>query len=703
MRRVGERGAGKWEQITWDEAINTISEKWSAYTDEFGSHSIGFYWGSGNQAALNGPPMGLPTRLANILQWTLVDYCTDVAQNYGSTRILGDVALTNVMTDIVNANKVFMWGTNLAETWWMFWWPLADALEQGTQLITIDPNFSTTAGKSDWWISNRPGSDSALLLGIMQHIIAENLHDKQFLLSHTTAAVLIHETEKRFMRMSDLGVAPQEGPVSATTGRPTTIDPPLVWDLSTNTAVAIDTAKEPALLGSYTVNEIRTTTSFDLLQAMLEDYTPEKTSPLTDVSVDDIKKLALMQTEGNIYNIPGYSSQAYLNGAHFGQALALLPLITGKIGKTGNSTGSCWWFFPTNGAFFAPTGTVTNSVPVLAMPEIMRDGKLKGEDYPIKSLYIAAGNPVSSSVESNTILEWWDKIEFIVVADQFFNDSSSRADIVLPVTHSYENEDFLNYGYYPFMGVSERAVEPMYETKSDSDIARIFAEKFGVSEYFQKSNEEFARELLDEAPLAKELGITYDRLREEKEIAWGQPNIRYEGGQFPTETGRAFIFVENPVPRIDFGQTLDPSTEYLPVFFPPDESWPDTEAKQKYPLALMSERLRSRWHTSDFDNAWMLEITPEPIVKINPKDAQSRGIKNNDYVEVFNDRGHAVARAVIANDRKPGILIYTKGWQQTQFKAGSWSELTKIKIDPWAINSSFMDVVAEVRLWEGGE
>ena len=95
-------------------------------------------------------------------------------------------------------------------------------------------------------------------------------------------------------------------------------------------------------------------------------------------------------------------------------------------------------------------------------------------------------------------------------------------------------------------------------------------------------------------------------------------------------------------------------------------------------------------HTQWFNIEWLRELDPEPTLLMNPRDAAVRHIQNGDYVEVFNDRGHAVARAVLSDGIREGVLSYPKGWQRHQHKAGSFSELDTIAFDPVGRESVFL-------------
>jgi anaerobic selenocysteine-containing dehydrogenase len=191
-------------------------------------------------------------------------------------------------------------------------------------------------------------------------------------------------------------------------------------------------------------------------------------------------------------------------------------------------------------------------------------------------------------------------------------------------------------------------------------------------------------------------------LKEKKAIRYFQdPYIAWEGNNFLTTSGRMEFYVENPAPRAASEEELDLDRERLPRFFPPTEAWPENPLYEKYPLVLLSERPKFRVHSQWFSTPWLRELEPEPFVKINPKDAADREIENHDYVEVFNERGRAVVKAVFSEACKPGVMVFAKGWQRHQYIEGDLSELAPSSFDPIGVNSSFMDELAEVRKWEG--
>ena len=393
MKRAGERGENKWERISWDEAIATITEKWKGYIDEFGGQSILVSTGSsGARFTVSGA-----SRLENILQFTNIEMCADWAVYHGLQRVYGNPA-TGIMTapgnepfeeDIFNAKTIFMWGNNLTETYVQRWRYLMEAQEQGAKIISIDPNETTVSAHADEWYTVRPGSDPALMLSMVQEIIAEGLQDDAYLKSDTVGPFLVRDDTKEFLRMSDLGVEPAEGPVNPMTKQPTKIDPPVVWDATASKEMSSAESTDPALEGSWTVAGFKVKTAYSLMVESVQEYKPEAVADIVDLSADDIRRLARLATEGPVSHMFGLGSQAYDNGLQFGSGLGLLLAVTGMGGKPGAGVQATAFMGMRNASFLFPTGTFTTTIPVLHLPEVMATGKFKGKDYPpAKSLYI---------------------------------------------------------------------------------------------------------------------------------------------------------------------------------------------------------------------------------------------------------------------------------------------------------------------------
>ena len=93
-------------------------------------------------------------------------------------------------------------------------------------------------------------------------------------------------------------------------------------------------------------------------------------------------------------------------------------------------------------------------------------------------------------------------------------------------------------------------------------------------------------------------------------------------------------------------------------------------------------------------------MDPAPPAYLSPQDAQARGIADGDYVEVFYDRGGYVARCILSEGSRPGVISTPKGWQRNQHKRGGYQEVTGGHFDPFTVNNSFYETLADVRKWE---
>ncbi|WP_294420133.1 molybdopterin-dependent oxidoreductase [uncultured Senegalimassilia sp.] len=719
MRRVEgtPRGGDQWERISWSEAIDEITTKWKEIIDEYGPQAITWWKASGNYGNLG---HSMYTLLFNGMNASNMTYDVDLANTMGINRVMGNAGnwVMNDVADMPNAKHVWLWGNNTTEAQIHDWHFVADAKEAGAKLVVIDPTYTKVASKADIWVPIRPGTDAVLTFGIMYVLIEEGLTNVPFMKEHTCAPFLVRSDNAKFLRMSDFGVEPVYTGMSKPTrdqwsgvmseAAPQYDDPAAVLNAKGEVVSANDES-DPLLSGTYDFNGVKCRTAYDLLLEEVKQWTPEKAEEVCGVSADTIRELAHLAADGPNYHRVGFGSNMYYNGVHSAHAGAAMTALTGQIGYKGAGYGVPFiggvGIFDSNQSYVAGAST-SPIMDVLTAREVCRTGKYKGKDHKIKAAYIYQWNPLCTSVHTNELKhDLMDNLDLIVTADTTYNDTVRYSDIVLPVCHWFEFEDIINSSTWRHVMYSEKAVEPPFECKKDSDIARLLAEKMGLGQYFTQSDEEFLRASLN-TDAARKLGVTFDSLKENGVMRYDPegtyPNIPWKDLKFKTTSKRMEFYVENPTMRLQQGQEFDPSTEHLPHFIPPKEAWQDdsNELYKKYPLILMSERPRFRVHSQFFGNELLRELDPEPTVKMNQIDADAREIKTGDYVECYNDRGHCVAKVVINNGIRPGTLVYPKSWQANQHKAGSWSELASSDFDPVAVNQNYFDNLCEMRKWE---
>ncbi len=720
MRRVDgtERGAGEWERVTWDEALAEIADKVKSIQTQYGNGAVAFLTQSGNQS---GGCTSAYTRLINLMNASNISPCLDMGSFYGMIAVAGTTINPmmglhmwegNEPTDAKNAKTIMVWGANITDAQVQNWHLVKEAMQGGTKLVVIDPTFTQVASKADKWVPIRPGADTALKYGLMNIELEKNAQDVDFLMNHTVAPFLVRSDTGMFLRRSDTGVEPMPtGVVNPTTGLEVMDDPYMVLDAE-GKLIECRPGVACSIEGSYDHEGVACRTAYEILKEEILRFTPEKVSELTEIPVEDLYELADICIDGPVYHYEGYGPQAYNNGGHTTMAGLTLCALTGNLGKHGASYGAFWGIhIGANAAYTAPTGASTGAtIPTVDLKNVVETGNFAGAPCPIKMLYIYSANPLNTHTDTHA---WTDVIipamDYVVVADSVLTDSALYADMVLPIAQWFELEEVANAGQCYSLNYSEKAIDPLYESKPDTQIVSELAAKLGLGDFFTLTNEQILEEVYS-GPVNEAFGTDMASLRERKQArflpgdAEKDPYVAYKDGVFATASGRFEFYRESPTVRALSSKTPTPEEverDRMAHWFPPLEAWPENPLYEKYPLVLMSERPRYRVHSQWFSTPLLRELDPEPFVKINPEDAEARGIKDGDYVECFNDRGTAVAKAVVSNAIRKGTLVYPKGWQRYQHKSGGWSELSSTEYDVYGVNNNFMDVLCEIRVWEG--
>ena len=738
MRRVpgSERGAGEWEAISWEEAIAEAAEKIKSAADTYGPKSVIFDTGSGQYGYFNGIYNQF-ARLAGVMGATKTAQAYDYAAGYGINRVLGtgDWAYCNEPNSVLDSSLVVVWGTNPVLTAPQNWRWIQWAKEQGTKVITIDPIKSATAHRSDEWIRTRPGYDGYLALAMSNYIIQNGLQNTDYIMSQSTGPFLVRSDTQGHLRASNWPAesaaayaATVEQVQAAYADQGATVvayavaaipNGYYVWDADKNAPALVDEATSPVLEGTFVTEDgVEVTTAYSLLKKQLSQYSLDEASRLTGIDVERIKSLAeSFATERAVSVNITYGLDHYVNGYLNTWSVAILMALCGQLGRDGAGfTGvftqtytpaltTYWFYTPEFKAYNA-------NIPCLRIPELFETQKLEGADYPAKVLVSYCHNPMSNMAGQN---EWINRalpnMDYWIVLDMEMNDSCSHADLVLPVASWYEKEDLRTAYNNPYMTLSEQAIEPLYDTRTDQDIIGMLGRALGYEASFPEetwNNNSYWLTLLFSDEVSQARGYSEERLRTEKVINFtgqeeGVPWIRGKSAPWPTQSGRVQLYTETITPRLAYGHDFsqrDPQ-EHLVYFREPDEVGIDNPLAEKYPLVYLQEHARFRTHTQWFETPILRELDPEPLGKVNGLDAAERGVENGDYIEVFNDRGHAVVKCLIDESIAPGIISIPKGWQRSQFKAGCYQEMTNPNTDHYADSIAPYDTRVDFKKWEG--
>lgn len=695
LKRVGERGAGEWEELTWDEAIEIICSTWKDLIATYGPASIGFSRSAGSKSSVNNYIAALQNAIgATPLEMTFDCHWRNAAKfAFGETK---PACNGNDLTYLKDAKTILIWGANVTDSQVQQWHFVADAKEAGATLVCIDPLYSGTAAKSDIWVPIRPCSDGALAMAMMNIVLEKGWEDLDYLKASTVAPLLVKSDDGTYLRNSDLGGEATEDGKDF-----------IVWDEDAGTHGLVGDVENPALHGSFEIEGVEVRTAYDLLLEAVAKYTPEYASEICDVPVEtmyQITELYAANKPSSIYVLFGFDR--YGNGYYSYTGVLALGMLTGNIGKPGASCGFYRPSVPVNGDVLKKESWpgASPKITSVKLPEIAESGYSGETPVPLRSLFIARCNFLSTYPGRLDMIEAFDKLDLVVYCDMRMTDTARYADIILPVCEWCECMDF--HGptvMFPYTHLQEKAVEPLGESKSDFDIVNLIAEGMGISEWFDWTIEEFLSDYLGKEH--------FDKLLADKTApcSWydGNPVVFAADGTFPTATGRAQFYFEdpiNPIPpstwycggELSYGQTREPEKMRLPYWEPPIEAWHENPLFEKYPIIMQCEH--SKWHTqSQFGYVKTLrELDGGPMVRMSAEDAAARGISEGDIVRVFNDRGSVTLKATISNGYRPGVANIPHGWAIDQFIEGHSSDLMTREMNVNVSNAAYTDNLAQI-------
>ena len=286
-KRVGERGSGQWQRISWDEATTAIADNLQKVQAKSGKDSVWIAPYTGSLAVLEGV-VGVGFRFASAIGAVAGDFegdnegdsSTPAGWNYvlvdpENPSNGGGFFDGHESTDFLNSKVIVLWANNVAETSIPDWRVMKDAQSRGATLISIDPRFTATSAGSDAWLPVRPGADVALADAVINYIIEHKLYDTAYLQQYTVAPYLVNPKTKKWLRTGDVGLAGDDYVVATAGGK----------------VVAAKGARKPQILGTFTAGKFQASTALQILADTVAKYTPDYAASLTDIPAADIVAL----------------------------------------------------------------------------------------------------------------------------------------------------------------------------------------------------------------------------------------------------------------------------------------------------------------------------------------------------------------------------------------------------------------------------
>lgn len=667
QKRVGPRGSGQWEEISWDEAYTLIADKLTALIASHGNESIYLNYGTGvlgATVATSWPPRATAvSRLMNCIGGYLDHYNDYSAGNIEAAVDFhyGSYVSSNSNDDTRNSKMVVMFGNNPHETRMsgggeLFVTQKAKD-ESGHKVIVIDPRLTDTVQNlADQWVPIRPGTDAALVSGMVHAILAENLQDQAFL--------------DKYCSGFDEAHLPAGAPANSSYR-------------------AYIEGKGPDGI----------------------EKTPQWAARITGIPAQTITTLAreIATTKPCSIN-SGWGVQRHSNGESASRAPMLLANVIGQVGVPGGGTGAREGSANLGMAGF-PVGE--NPIrPVISFyqwPDAITKGKGMTYKDGLRDLANLNGNAnvkhdivLNSNIKfiwnygSNAminqhgdinrnieILSDEDAVEMIVTIDNQLTVSARYSDILLPDVTTAEQMDLAAQGSAGNMGYTifcDKAIEPLYDTVPVYEQLAGIAEKLGVKDKFTegKTQEDWVRSIVEESRKNIPDLPSFDELR--KMGVWRKqldPVIALKdfrddpvANPLGTPSGKIEIWSSNlHLMSQDWPQAEGHPIDPLPIYRQTREM-PGDPLQDKYPLQCIGHHYKQRTHSSYGNSPWLKEAHPQQVW-MNEGDAKARGIKLGDHVIVWNDRGELKLPAYTTHRIIPGVISVPQGaWYEPEKPGG---------------------------------
>jgi anaerobic selenocysteine-containing dehydrogenase len=622
--------AEAFERISWDEALDEVAAKLQKIAAEFGPESILPYSYAGTIGQLGYGSMD--RRFFYRLGASQLD--RTICSTAGGAALLSvyGVKLGTSPQDFAHAGLIIAWGANVHGNNVHLWPFIEEARRNGAKLVVIDPYKTRTAALADEHLAINPGTDSALALGMMHVILSMGLEDREYVAQCTTG-----------------------------------------------------------------FNELKT-------YVLRPEHSPEKVAAITGISPQLIVRLARAYATAGRAGSKGpaairlnYGIQRSENGGTAARAVCMLPLLTGA------------WKYKGGGLQLSTSGSFPFNQNALQMPELMKSSPLgrttrvvnmsqlgqaltslgsNAEDGPpVKAMFVYNSNPAAIAPNQNDVLRGMRREDlFVVVHEQFFTDTADYADVLLPAPTFLEIKDVQGAYGHLFAQVSNRAIAPLGEAKSNVALFGELARRMGFDEACFDDRED---QLIDQALNTEHpwfAGITRERLEREGHIPLNLP-ADAAGEVLPFST-------------VDWFKTPSGRGELtpVPVFKAPTESRAHA-AEGAYPLEFLPRKADNYMNTT-FANLpphQRMELRTAGVLEMHGTDAAAREIATGDDVEVFNGRGSVALKALVNGHVSAGVVAARLDWNKLSANEANVNALTSETLTDIGGGPTFYSTLVEVR------
>ena len=637
MKRVGEKGKGQFERISWDEAIETIATRFREIAAD-NPQAIQPYSYAGTMGMVQGESMD--RRFFHKLGAALLDRTICASAGAAGYKATIGASIGTDPERFHEAKLILIWGSNTITSNVHLWPRILEAQRDGAKVIAIDPYRSLTAEKCDEHLALLPGTDAALALAMMHVIISENLVDRDYIDRYTIGYEQLCERVREY----------PPARAAAITGLPEETIVRLAREYATTKpcVIRLNYGMQRHAGGGLAVRTV------SCLPALIGAWRDAAGGILLSTSGTFGMNTAALQRPDLIWNNPRTINMSAIGDALLGYQRT--------VHYSNDSDGH----------------------PVRETPTPL--------DPPVRAIYVYNSNPVAVAPDSQKVIAGFKREDlFTVVHEIFQTDTADYADILLPATTQLEQWDIHRAYGHLYVVLNQPAIEPLGEAKPNSEVFRLLAKAMGFTEpCFEDTDEDLARQAIaSDHPRMR--GIDFDEL---KDRGWQRLNVPerfapFAEGGFLTPSGKCEFYSEALA-----SQGIDP----LPTFVPPRESAQSApELARQYPLAVISPPAHNFLNSSFANLPTFLKAEKEPRLDIHPLDAASRGIVDGDYVRVFNGRGSLTVKARVTEKARPGVVVALSVWWKKLTRDGcNANDVTSQGLTDLGAAATFYDALVEV-------
>ena len=428
----------------------------------------------------------------------------------------------------------------------------------------------------------------------------------------------------------------------------------------------------------------RYTIGFEALKERVKEYPPSRVSEITGISEATIERITHeYATQSPAFIRVNYGLQRHAGG---GMAVRNIFCLPGLIGS---------WRYPGGGAVLSTSGFFKYNNPGLERPDLIAGHPrtinmsqlgeaLRCADPPVEAIVVYNSNPGAVAPNQQRVLDGLKREDlFTVVLEHFQTDTADYADVLLPATTQLEHLDIHRSYGHTYAMLNMPAIRPLGESKPNTEIFRLLAKRMGFDEpCFDDSDEDLIRQALTGVK-----GISLDELKDKGWVSLRIGDAPFAEGNFPTPSGKCEFYSE----RL---KDLDP----LPTYVPPREDRLSNPAlAQKFPLVLISPPAH-HFLNSTFVNLFQ-EKEVGPALEIHAVDAAARHIADGSPVQIFNGRGGFLARAVVTDRTRPGVVCAPSIWWNKLVPGGrNANSTTSEELTDLGGGATFYDNLVDVRL-----